>query len=261
MTISIAAEATQATAIAAALQPASSSASGASTADDPEDERGNRHEPESAEHLRLANGAPHRPAARRLGVGRRQAQSPRSENDGQAGQPHEHRSRADMVGERADDRAEQRAEDRRADGRPEHLPAARAGRPGNQPRERAGPGERAAEPLREPGQPERPGVPREAEGEARHAHDREPDEERAARPVARGRDPTRQCAEDGACGVGAHEQPRGRLGEAELVGVTRQERYERRVEHRLHEDDAADEEEQAAHGPMLVTRLPAASEF
>jgi hypothetical protein len=45
------------------------------------------------------------------------------------------------------------------------------------------------------------------------------------------------------------------------VGVTREEGDERGIEHGLDEHDNADEEEQAAHGAMLVTRLAAASGF
>ena len=51
----------------------------------------------------------------------------------------------------------------------------------------------------------------------------------------------------------ADEQPRAGLREPELVGVAGHERRERAEEHRVDEDDRADEDEQPAHRPTLPT--------
>ena len=70
----------------------------------------------------------------------------------------------------------------------------------------------------------------------------------APRAEARRGQPAGHRAEQGAGGIGADEQARLALREPELVRVVRQERHERRVEHRVRERDRADEEEEPAHG-------------
>ena len=148
---------------------------------------------------------------------------------------------------RADHRPEQRAEDGCAHGGPDHLAAALARRGGEQPREGARPREAAADALQEAGAGERPEAVGEREAEAREAHQRQADEDGAPRPEPCGRGSARQSADERAGRVRGDEHADPRLREAERVLEVGEERRERRVEHRVHPDERADEEQQAAH--------------
>ena len=61
------------------------------------------------------------------------------------------------------------------------------------------------------------------------------------------------AAEESARPERADEQSRAGLRELELVGIAGHERRERAEEHRVDEDDRADEDEQPAHRPTLPT--------
>ena len=159
--------------------------------------------------------------------------------------------------------AEHRADDRTGDREPEHR-AERLATPGaigldGHPRERAGPGHRAREPLDEA---------RDAEGE-RGAGQREPDarerehgetgDDGAARADPGRDDAAGNAAEQRAGAEGGEEDPRLELAQVEVLGVAGEEGHERAEEHRVDEHDDADEDEQAAHGASLVAgaRSPA----
>jgi hypothetical protein len=58
---------------------------------------------------------------------------------------------------------------------------------------------------------------------------------------------TRQAADERAGGIGGHEHARSGLRQMERVREVRQERCERRVQHGVHPDHRADEDEKAAH--------------
>jgi hypothetical protein len=132
-----------------------------------------------------------------------------------------------VIRQRADHGPEESSEDRRPDRGAEHLAPSVHGRGRDQPRQRPRPRERAADALHEPGGRECPRIAREPEGEAGGAHEPDADEQGTPGPVARGGDSAGQRGNQSSGGVSADEKARGRLREAELVLVMRQERDER----------------------------------
>ena len=62
----------------------------------------------------------------------------------------------------------------------------------------------------------------------------------------------RAARPEGCRRVGGGEQAGRRLAQAEVLGVGRQQRCDDGVEHRVEEDDRADEENEATHGPSTV---------
>ncbi len=160
---------------------------------------------------------------------------------------------ADGVGDGAEHRSDDRSEDGGAEGDPDQLAPARAGRCDGQPGERAGPGRRAREALDEASETERPRAGGEREADAREREQREAENDRPLGAESHRGDSAWDAAEESARPERADEQPRAGLREPELVGVAGHERRERAEEHRVDEDDRADEDEQPAHRPTLPT--------
>ena len=165
----------------------------------------------------------------------------------------ERRADADRVGSGAERRADDRAEDRGPEGEAEQLAAPGARRRDREPGEGAGPRGRARGALDEAREPERPWPVGEREGEARQREQAEAEHHGPLRAEAGGGEPARDGADERAGAEGAHEQAGARLAEVELVGVAGHERRERAEEHRVHEHDRADEDQETAHSTTLPT--------
>jgi len=97
----------------------------------------------------------------------------------------------------------------------------------------------------------------EREGQAGRRHQAQAREDRLAHAEVHGHVAGGQRAEQRPRGVGGGQQAGGVLAQPELVGQPGQQRRDRRVEHRVDEDDRADEQRQAPHGGRLVRRSDA----
>src|SRR6185436_15159849 len=87
----------------------------------------------------------------------------------------------------------------------------------------------------------------EREREARQSHQRQPDEDGAPRAESRRGEATREPADERAGCVRGDQDTGARLREVEVLGDAREERCERRIEHRVDRDEPADEEQETAH--------------
>ena len=153
----------------------------------------------------------------------------------------------DDVRDRAEQRAEDRAEDREAERRPDQLAATGARRRHGQPCERAGPGRRARDsPARSVRAPSVHGEPESANAKLATASSRRPARTARRGPYRARCDPAGDPAERARRRRTRRPGARRRLREVELVRVPRDERDERAEQHRVDEDDRADEDEQAA---------------
>ena len=182
------------------------------------------------------------------------AERPHGEHDGEGRDRGEDDSPPEQRRSRSDDGAEQRSEDGGAEPGPDQLPATLARRRREQPREGAGPGEAAAAALYEARRGERPEAVDEGEREARQPHQRQADEDRTPGAESRRDDAARQSADERSGRVGGDKHTRARLREVEVVGDPREERRERRVEHRVDRDERADEDEETAHWRSAYVR-------
>ena len=91
----------------------------------------------------------------------------------------------------------------------------------------------------------------ETEQRGGHDHQRQPEQHRRLDAEPRCCQSRRDTAGERANRVRAREQAGAALGQAELRDVVRQERRQRGVEHRVDEDDRADEREQPPHGSTV----------
>src|SRR3970282_2105649 len=119
---------------------------------------------------------------------------------------------------------------------------------------------RAREPLDETGCTERGRAVRRGDGEAREPEQEEPSHHGALGPEPRRCQAAGDAAEERARAEGADEETGARLREVELLRVARDEWRQRGEEHRVDEDDRADESEQAPHcraryGNALHTKM------
>src|SRR5438105_4807324 len=105
----------------------------------------------------------------------------------------------------------------------------------------------AAAPQQQAGAEQRPEGVREREAEAREPHQREPRQHRPPRAEMRGSEAAEEPSYERAARVGGDEDPRARLGEPELVQEVRQQRRQRRVQHRVDEDEGGGQDQQTAH--------------
>src|SRR2546423_283888 len=119
----------------------------------------------------------------------------------------------------------------------EQLAPALTGSRRQQPRECARPRERAPAALQHAGEEEGPEAAGEGEAEAREAHRGEADENGPARAEPDRGKATRQAADQRAGRIGGYECTCSSLREAELAGEMRQERSERRKQHRVDENE------------------------
>ena len=141
--------------------------------------------------------------------------------------------------EGADDRSGHRHSDR--------LAASIGRRRSDEPRETGGPGERAPEALREACYVEDDDRIARREDHRGDGDHEDPGDRRRPGAEACGGDATRDSSGEGADRVRTCEHAHSRLREVVLVGVVGQQRRQRDEEHRVDEDDPADEEEQTAH--------------
>src|SRR5439155_25374483 len=88
--------------------------------------------------------------------------------------------------------------------------------------------------------------------EAPEREQRKPPEHRAARTEAGRSDPARHAAHERAGTERSDQDAGGRLREVELIRIAGHERRQRSEEHRVDEDDRADEDEQPAHRSLSL---------
>ena len=122
---------------------------------------------------------------------------------------------------------------------PSACPRRSRGASSGDPRERAGPGHRARDALREPRDAERDRVAGEREDEARDAEERKAGDDAALRPDPADEEPGREPADERAAAVGAEQQPGLELRQVVVVGEAGEERDDRAEQHRVDEHDRA----------------------
>src|SRR5579884_2886866 len=147
----------------------------------------------------------------------------------------------------AEDGAEESAAHGGRERRPDQLAPAAGGSGRDEPRQRAGPRERARHALDEPRDVELPRAVADAEEDDADGDGRQPDQHRALHAGARRDDAARNRTDEGAGRVGGREHARAGLAEPERVRVVRQQRRQRREEDRVDEDDRGRQKEDAPH--------------
>ncbi len=145
----------------------------------------------------------------------------------------------------ADRRPDDESEHSEPEGRAERLAPTFAGRRRGEPGEGPGPRHGAREALREAGRRRARRSRSRARTGARDAEQEEADDRSALRPDPLCKVARRDAAEHRPRAVGADDEARLQLAEPELSGQGGDERDDRREEHRVGEDDRADEGEEA----------------
>ena len=256
---STSAETANVAAIPSAPQPSASSWSGARTERVPKRSGRQHQQPHPGEHRTLPKRDEHE--AKRLALlRRRRRRSEREHRERRREHCHsaERCEAAEVDRGRSQHRSEQRADDGCRHRDADRLPAAFVRRRVHQPREGAGPAERAGDALCKPGQIEEPVVGDDPEEHAGDGDESQAESDRRLDAQPRGDEPARDGAEHAAERVRRDEQPGLRLREVELLGEARQERREGREEDRVDEDDGAGEREQAAHEGDAIQRCTTA---
>ena len=121
-----------------------------------------------------------------------------------------------------------------------------------QPCKRAGPRERAACALCQPGGEQRLELPGEREADARQTHQRKAHEHRAPRCHAHSSQAAGEGADERADRICSHQCAGLALGEVQCMREVRQQRRQRCVEHRVREHQDRNEQKQTAHEPTTV---------
>ena len=210
-----------------------------------EEEGGERVEPQPADEAAVPEGAAVRGTGLGLASGCPARACPRRECERDEPDGAERGPDADLLGDRAEHRPDDRAEHSGAEGDADQLASpARAG--DSTVSQARAPAQVIVleKPWTKRASSERPRPVGGGEGEAREREEHEPGENGELRPVAGGREPTRDAAEQRAGAEGADEEPGAGLREPELVRVPGHERPERTEQHRVDEDDRADENQQ-----------------
>ena len=129
----------------------------------------------------------------------------------------------------------------------DEAPAAAGRRGGDEPRKAARPRKGAGHTLQKASEVQRPHRVGEAEGDGGERQQRQSRENGRFDAEARGRHPARNSRQEGTDGVHRLQHSRARLAQVELVDVVRQKRRKRCEEHRVDQDDRADEQEKPTH--------------
>ncbi len=156
-------------------------------------------------------------------------------------------SDADRFGDAAEHRTEDRAGDRCSERDSNDLATLLPRGDTGDPREGSCPRDRAGEALNEAGNAKRDRAVGECEREACDAEKDKAPDDGALRAEACRSEASGYAAEERACAEGRDQESRPRLRKLELVRVPGHERRQRGVQHRVDEDDRAEESQQPAH--------------